>query len=200
MNRGWLIKRQFKIFTWHGVKATVLCNTTDTINAVSLPWAALGTGLPPASHAWSHGGRWVGFTASTLRSLLHPGVTAKPTQNQPLQIKARVIFSNLLSLFFSFLLVCILPSLTVTAWTLCWISGHTLEWDEAEVPDPVLVLLLDLALRNANISWLWIFAVCNLKASLDNPLPRMKDCAWECDFAKYSSSYPSISSFNYVIP
>lgn len=48
MNRWWLIERQFKIFTWHSVKATVLCNSTDTTNAVSLPWAVLGGDSPPA--------------------------------------------------------------------------------------------------------------------------------------------------------
>lgn len=120
-----------------------------------------------------YGGSWVSFTTATL-------------------------LSDSMILFFSFLLLCIIPSLVVTAaWKArmsCWI------WDKAEVPDPVQGLVHSFVLNNANIFWLWIFAVCNLKASLDNPLLWMKDCAWECDFAKYSLNYPSISSLNYVTP
>lgn len=59
INRGWLIKRQFKICTWHSVKATVLCNSTDTINVVSLPWAVPGPGLLlPCPHIPMAGTGW----------------------------------------------------------------------------------------------------------------------------------------------
>lgn len=68
------------------------------------------------------------------------------------------------------------------------------------MPDPEPGLVVDLALRNASISWVGIFAVCNLQASLDSPLLGTMDGEWECDLPKSSSRYPSSSSFNYVAP
>lgn len=43
------------------------------------------------------------------------------------------------------------------------------------MPYPEPGLVVDLALSNASISWVGTFAVCNLKASLDNPLLGMID-------------------------
>lgn len=63
------------------------------------------------------------------------------------------------------------------------------------MPDPELRLVVD-----ASISWVGIFAVGNLKASLDNHLLGVIDGEWECDLPKYSPKYPSSSSFNYSSP
>lgn len=113
MNRGWLIKRQFKIFTWHSVKATVLCNSTDTINSVpalgragngapaglarTLPWRALG-GLCRSSSPLS------------AASQSHRGTCAETATSD----QGKGAFSTLSSLLLSFLLACVIPSLTVT--------------------------------------------------------------------------------------
>lgn len=59
-----------------------------------------------------------------------------------------------------------------------------MEGDKAEVPDPEPGLVIDLALSNASISWVGVFAVCNLKASLDNPLLGIIDGKCECDLPK----------------
>lgn len=111
MNRGWLIKRQFKIFTWHSVKATELCNSTDTINAVSLPWAEPGAGLARTLPWRAQRGLCRSSSALLPASRSHRGPRARtPTPEQ-----GKAAFSSLSPLLLPFLSVCVIPKLTVAA-------------------------------------------------------------------------------------
>lgn len=153
----------------------------------------------PAAFPW----RALLGSAAPAPLLLHPRAPLEPAQKQPLRTKARVLFllcHLCTSLCFSFawsqasrLLLC------EKGKTSRWVSGHTLEGDEAEVPDPEPGLVV-FSTERCKHSWVGIFAVCNLKASLDNPSLGMIDGEWECDLPKYSPRCPSSSSFNSVAP